>query len=180
MDFKSFDINALKKVLDPKAADDLNAFLEKIPQNAGQTALIAAGIAWGAAAALGLYTAVQTQTLIEMRAKLKETKALKPSVPTITEKPIDKASVDKFVKSAKEIYRGIEIKANGSQVVVTANSTRNFTEFREALGHVQNGGKGWRVSLEKMCVGRECGRTAKLSATLKVNKVTVTEPKKKG
>lgn len=181
MDFKSFDFKSLsqslKKLANPKAADDLNIFLEKLPQNAGQTVLIAAGISWGMAAAVGLYTAVQMQGMTELRAKLKETKALKPAVPTITEKPINKADVEKFVKSAKEIYRGLDIKANGSTIIITARSTANFTEFREALGHVQNGGKGWRVSLEKLCVGRECDKTYKLGATLKVNKVTVTEPK---
>ncbi|MAZ76194.1 MAG: hypothetical protein CMH31_02715 [Micavibrio sp.] len=177
MDFKSFDFKSLKKLANPKAADDLNIFLEKLPQNAGKTVLIAAGVAWGAAAAIGLYTAVQMQGMIELRAQLKETKALKPAVPSIQEKPISKADVESFVKEASDIYRGIDIKANGSSVVITARSTANFTEFREALGHVQNGGQGWRVSLEKLCVGRECDKTYKLGATLKVNKVTVSEPK---
>ncbi|MEM9468898.1 MAG: hypothetical protein AAF988_01930 [Pseudomonadota bacterium] len=178
MDLKSFDFGKLKKFTNPKAADDLNIFLEKLPHNAGQTVLIAAGIAWGAAAALGLYTAVQTQSLTELRAKLKETKALKPAVPTIQDNPIDKKAVEDFVESAKKIYRGLDIKAKGSSVVISARDTRNFTEFREALGHVQNGGQGWRVSLEKLCVGRECDKNSKLAATLKVNKVTVSEPKK--
>jgi hypothetical protein len=177
LDFKSFDFKKLQKYANPKAADDLNAFLEKLPQNAGQTILIAAGITWAAAAALGLYTAVQMQGMIETRAKLKETKALQPAVPKITEAPINKADVEKFVKQASEIYRGLDIRAQGSTIVITARSTANFTEFREALGHVQNGGQGWRVSLEKMCVGRECDKNFKLAATLKVNKVTVTAPK---
>jgi hypothetical protein len=177
LDFKSFDFKKLQKFANPKAADDLNVFLEKLPLHAGQTVLIAAGIAWAAAAALGLYTAVQMQGMIEMRAKLKETKALMPAVPTITEAPINKNSIEAFVKSAKEIYRGLDIKAKGSTVIISARSTANFTEFREALGHVQNGGQGWRVSLERMCVGRECDKTFKLAATLKVNKVTVMAPK---
>lgn len=177
MDFKSFDFKKLQKYANPKAADDFNAFLEKLPQNAGQTVLIAAGIVWAAAASLGLYTAVQMQSMIELRETLKETKALKPAVPIITEAPINKASVEQFVSSAKEIYRGLDIKAQGSTVIISARSTANFTEFREALGHVQNGGQGWRVSLEKMCVGRECDKNFKLAATLKVNKVTITAPK---
>jgi len=176
VDFKSLDFNKLKKLLDPKASADLNTFLERLPQNAGQTVLIAAAIAWGMAAALGLYTAVKVQQLTELRAELKETQALKPNVPTINNVPIDKASVDKFVADAKEIYRGLSITASGSTVIITATNTRNFTEFREALGHVQNGGQGWRVSLEKLCVGRECDKTHKLAASLKVNKVSVQPP----
>lgn len=176
MDFKSIDFSKLKKLLDPKAADDLNAFLEKLPQNAGQTVLIAAAVAWGMAAALGLYTAVKVQQLTELRAELKETEALKPNVPSINNVAISREEVERFVAGAKDSYGGLTIQANGSTVLITANSTRNFTEFREALGHVQNGGQGWRVSLEKLCVGRECDKTHKLAASLKVNKVSVKPP----
>lgn len=176
MDFKSLDMNKFKKLLDPKASADLNTFLERLPQNAGQTVLIAAAIAWGMAAALGLYTAVKVQQLTELRAELRETEALKPNVPTINNVPIEKEAVDKFVAEAKEIYRGLTITASGSTVIITASNTKNFTEFREALGHVQNGGQGWRVSLEKLCVGRECDKTHKLAASLKVNKVSVQPP----
>jgi len=169
-------IGKLKKLADPKAADDLNAFLEKLPHNAGQTVLIAAGIAWASAAALGLFTAVKMQELTELRATYRETEALKPQVPSITETPIARKDVETFVKQASKIYRGITITARGSTIVITAQNTSNFTEFREALGHVQNGGQGWRVSLEKMCVGRECHKSHQLAATLKVNKVSVKEP----
>jgi hypothetical protein len=41
---------------------------------------------------------------------------------------------------------------------------------------MQNGGSGWRVSLDKMCVGRECGDKDKLGVSLKVNKVSVENP----
>ena len=177
MDFKSFDINSIQKYFSPKATEDFNVFLEKLPHNAGKTVLIAAAIAWGMAGATGLYTAIQMQKMTELRAKLKETEALKPSVPSIKNVPISKADVDKFVEKAKESYKGLAIKANGSNIIITAKSTRNFTEFREAIGHVQNGGNGWRVSLEKLCVGRECDKQFKLAASLRVNKVSVEQPK---
>ena len=177
MDLKGLNLQNLKKYTDPKAADDLNRFLENLPQNAGRNVLIAAGIVWGLAAAVGLFTAVQTQKMTELRHELKETKALQPAVPTIKNVAIPKAEVEKFVNKAKESYRGIKLQANGSTIIITARGTGNFTEFREAIGHVQNGGSGWRVSLDKLCVGRECDKQYKLAASLKVNKVSVENPK---
>lgn len=176
MDLKSFDINKLKHILSSQSSDDLNKFLEKLPHNAGHTVLIAAGIAWGMAAAAGLYVAVQTQALTELRATLKEIEALKPAVPKIKNVPIAQAQIDKFIDNASKSYRGISLKANKSTIIISANSTANFAEFREALGHVQNGGDQWRVSLEKLCVGRECDNRTKLMASLKVNKVSVENP----
>lgn len=173
----SVDWQKFQKYFSAQSADDLNRFLEKVPQNAGQAVLIAAGIAWAMAAAVGLYTAVQTQKLTELRSELKETKALKPSVPTIRNVPISKDAVQKFVDSAKESYPNIDIQANGANVVITASGTVHFAEFRESIGHVQNGGDGWRVSLEKLCVGRECDKQHKLAVSLKVNKVSVEKPK---
>lgn len=173
----SFDWQKIQRFLSSQSADDLNRFLEKVPQRAGQTVLIAAGIAWAMAGGAGLYTAVQTQKLTELRAELKETQALKPAVPSIRNVPIDKAAVQKFVESASDSYPNIDIKANGSNIVISSNSTVHFAEFREAIGHVQNGGDGWRVSLEKLCVGRECDKQHKLAVSLKVNKVSVENPK---
>jgi len=134
LNLKSFDWKSLQKYFSSQSADDLNRFLEKMPQNAGQTILIAAGIAWAMAGALGLYTAIQTQQLTELRAKLMATEALKPSVPKIKNIAIPKAEVEKFV------------------------------------------GQGWRVSLENLCVGRECDKRHKLAVSLKVNKVSVEKP----
>lgn len=177
MDFKSFDWKYIQKYTSSKATGDLNRFLEKLPQNAGQAVLIAAAIAWGTAAALGLFTAIQTQQMVKLRGELKATEALKPSVPKIKNIGIAKKDVEDFVSKAKESYKGLDIRANGSTIVITGRSTSNFTEFREAIGHVQNGGNGWRVSLEKLCVGRECDKQYKVAASLKVNKVSVETPK---
>ena len=173
----NFDWKSLQKYFTSQSADDLNRFLEKLPQNAGQTALVAAGIAWAMAAALGLYTAVHTQKLTELRAELKATEALKPAVPTIKNVAVPKAEVDKFVKDSEKSYRGLTIKSKGSTILITSRRTADFVEFREALGHMQNGGDGWRVSLDKLCVGRECDRQVKLMASVKVNKVSVEAPK---
>ena len=176
MKSQSFNFQKLQKYFSSQSADDLNRFLEKVPQNAGQAVLVAAGIAWAVAAAAGLYTAIQTQALTELRAELKETQALRPVVPKIKNVPISKNAVESFVESAQKSYNGIDFKSSGSTIIISATSTANFAEFREAIGHVQNGGDGWRVSLEKLCVGRECDRQFKLAISMKVNKVSVENP----
>ncbi|MCB1531842.1 MAG: hypothetical protein KDJ35_03130 [Alphaproteobacteria bacterium] len=169
---KSFDWSSLKKYASPKAADDLNDFLEKIPQNTNQTMLIIAGVVWGLAGATGLYTTVQLQQLTELRAELSEAKALQPAVPKIVDKPVDPGQVSAFIDQMKGIYSGLDVKASGGSVTITAESTGYYGQFREAISHVQNGGSGWRVNLDRLCVGRECERSP-LAASLKINKVSV-------
>lgn len=173
MDFKNFDIKKINRLFSKKSSDDLNRFLENLPEHTGKNILISAGVMWALAAGLGLYTSIQTQELITVREELRETSSLKPAVPKIQNKSIDKKEVEQFVDDTKNSYRGLDIKANGSTIIITGNRTGSFTEFREALGHMQNGGDGWRVSLEKLCVGRECHRTHKLTTSLKVNRVSV-------
>ncbi|MBU0859598.1 MAG: hypothetical protein KJ667_06650, partial [Alphaproteobacteria bacterium] len=63
----------------------------------------------------------------------------------------------------------------GAGVFITSTTTGNFGEFREAIGHVQNGGSGWRVTVDRLCVGRECDRD-KLAALLKISTVSVDKP----
>lgn len=176
VDLKSFDWRSLKKYLEPKAAGDLNVFLERLPQTAGQTALIAAGIAWTAAAGIGLYTTIQIKNMTTLREELKETKALKPAVPVLQDVPVSQTEIKEFGAHLAAVYPNLSIKQQGSSIQITAKSTGLFGQFREAVGHVQNGGEGWRVSVEKLCVGRECPQNA-LGALLKVNKVSVDLPK---
>lgn len=175
-DFKQMDLTILKKLADPKAAGDLNAFLEKLPQNAGQTVLVAAGIAWAMAGALGLYTSIQVKQLSELRAELVKAEALQPTVPKISDVPIPAGEVEAFIKKVSESYKDLKLTVSGSTIVITSGRTSDFAKFREAIGHMQNGGSGWRVTLEKLCVGRECGQQDKLGVSLKVNKVSVENP----
>lgn len=176
LDLKKFDWSSLKKYTDPKSTGDLNAFLEKLPQHAGQTVLIAAGIAWAMAGTVGLYATIQAKQLTELRAELKEAEALTPIVPTIKDVPIDTKEVGAFIEKVKKSYDGLNLQVKGSTIVITSASTGDFAKFREAIGHMQNGGSGWRVTLDKLCVGRECGKADKLGISLKVNKVSVENP----
>jgi hypothetical protein len=161
--------------MQPQAANDLNAFLEKMPVMVGQQVLVAGGIAWLAAGALGLYTFIETGKMIALRADLKNTQALKPMVPKIKDIPVSPKEVTDFSKELSDIYRGLSVKSQGSSIYITAADTSHFAEFREAIGHVQNGGLGWRVSVDRLCVGRECDKD-KLAALLKINKVSVDKP----
>jgi hypothetical protein len=176
LNLKKIDWHSLKKIADPKSAGDLNVFLEQLPKNAGQTALIAAGIAWAIAGALGLYTSIQARQLTEYRAELAKAEALQPIVPVIKDVPIDPKEVSAFIEKVSKSYDGLYLAANESTIIISSSQTANFAKFREAIGHMQNGGSGWRVSLDKMCVGRECGDKDKLGVSLKVNKVSVENP----
>jgi len=137
--------------------------------------LLRGGIAWMLAASLGLYATLQTQVLTEMRVELHEAKVLKPVVPVIRAAPVKKAEVDKFTAVLKKSYPGLTIKQQRAAIQISAKNTAAFGQFREAIGHVQNGGNGWRVNTERLCVGRECKQN-QLGVLLRINKVTVAMP----
>lgn len=169
---KNINWRSLQKYTKPQAADDLNVFLEKLPQHAGQTMLVMAGVAWGLAGVVGLFTAVQMQKMTELRIELEEGQALKPIIPAIVNQAVSPDDIRQFVAKIGKIYTGLDIRASGSTISLTARSTGAFGQFREAIGHVQSGGNGWRVSVDRLCVGRECEREP-LSAFLRVNTVSV-------
>lgn len=172
---KAFDLRSLNRYLNPKASDDLNRFLERLPQHAGNTALIAGGIAWAAVAALGLFAMMQSQQLTELRGKLQSTEALKPVVPVISMKPVMDAELKPFIENLKTIYPGLTINTTGNTITVQSKDTAQFSQFREAIGHAINGGSGWKIRIESFCVGRECAQNP-LDAVLKVEKMGIDTP----
>ncbi len=175
MSFKAFDLQVLNRYLGSQATEDLNRFLERMPQNVGQKALIAGGIAWAAAASLGLFTMMQTQKLTELRAELQAAENLKPIVPVMTMQAVAAEQVQAWVERAKPIYAGVEINANGNQITIQSKETTNYNQFREALGHALNGGAGWRATINGLCVGRECTNNA-LDVSLRIEKVSIDKP----
>ena len=172
MKLKQINWGSIKRLASPQATQDLNRFLENLPQHTGNSVLIVAAVIWSVAGGLGLYTFVQSRSLAEFRAQLIETEAVKPNVPSITNIPETASNVQAFVDKAKDAYENLEMNAQGSAISITAEDTRYFPQFREAIGHIQNGGRGWRVNIDKICVGRECGRKP-LEILLKVNKVSI-------
>lgn len=171
---KNFDWRSLQKFASPKASEDLNKFLENLPQNTSNLFLIMTAVVWSAAAVTGLFVTVKVQSLTELRAEYQEAQALQPSVPGISNVSIDSDQVRNFSERVSEIYLDLDIKSSGGSIELTAPSLVHFGQFREAVGHVQNGGSGWRVNVERLCVGKEC-RGQPLSAVLKINKVQVVE-----
>ena len=175
MDFdsiKKFDWRTLGKYFNPKATDDFNHFLEKLPQHTSKAVLIMVGVVWGSAAGLGLFTMVKMQEFSAISVEHEEAQALLPNVPVIKDTPIQASEVSSFVDELQKTYKGLEIKGNSSNIIITARSTAQFGEFREAIGHVQNGGIGWRVNIDRLCVGKECQQYP-LAASLKINQVSV-------
>lgn len=173
MKLNKFDFRALQHLFSSKAADDLNRFLENLPKYTGQTVLLAATIVWISAGVVGLFTTVQIQRYTELRAELEEAEALKPIVPEISETPVSKEQLETFVERAKEAYRGVKIELKGKNTIrISAKATSNYTEFREAVGHVLSSGHVWKITLDEMCLGRECSGQ-KLMAVLRVSEIKV-------
>lgn len=152
----------------------MNKFLEKLPQNTSNVFLIMTAVVWGAAATVGLYVTVKVQSLTELRAEYQEAQALQPHVPQVSNVAVPPADVKDFTARIAEIYLDLAIKPAGAKIELSSSSLINFGQFREAVGHVQNGGSGWRVNVESLCVGKEC-RGQPLSAVLRINKVKVVE-----
>jgi hypothetical protein len=169
------DMKTINRYLSPRAMNDFNAFLEKLPQNAGQTILIAAGITWGFAAALGLFTTIKAQDLNNLRAQLQDAKALMPVVPQMVEMPVEASVLNNLAKRLSDVYRNLEIRAENGQVIIGGAATNLFSPFREAVLQVNNGGQDWKVTVESMCVGREC-KQKQLSIILKVAKIQISKP----
>jgi hypothetical protein len=178
MDFnklKNFDWRSLQKYTSAQSSEDLNRFLENLPQNAGQTMLVIAGICWATAGLVGLYTTVQMQRMGELSNELMAAEALQPVVPTLTNQAVDAGQIKKFVEGMSGIYKDLDIKDSGSKLTIKAGTTSHYGQFREALSHVHNGGDGWRLDVEELCVGREC-KKAQLYASISINKVSVSQP----
>ncbi len=171
----SFDWKSLQKYLNPQSAEDFSRFLDTIPVHAGKGALIAAGIAWGFAAALGLFTMMQARDLTDLRAQLQTSEALKPIVPKISMIEPSKEETKTLAEQFKQVYPTLTVNANGGNFTIQSKKTADFISFREALGHAANGGTTWRVGLQNFCVGRECKQNA-LNAVLKIQKVKIDKP----
>ena len=161
--------------MNPQAADDLGRFLDVVPQHVGKGALIAGGVAWGFAAAIGLFTVMQVKDLTELRAKLQESEALKPIVPTLKMVPVAPDEFKRLTDDLKKTYPDLAINVSGTKITIQSKKTSDYDLFREATGHIVNGGVGWKVSVESLCVGRECKQNA-LDSAIRVEKIQIHKP----
>lgn len=182
---KSFDFRTLQKYTSTQAFNDLNDFIENLPINVGNTLLTIGGIAWLMAGVTIVYANIESTKLQEMQADLYKQQALIPAVPKLSTQPVAKNDVEKFVERLQAQFEGfgIEIELNRSgSVTIQGSEGRQYGAFREAIGHLQNGGNGWRVNVESLCVGRECRGTESvgnsfLHGEFKITKIKVELPK---
>lgn len=187
MDYKKIQhevIKFYKKATSPSSTQELTEFLETLPEKTGRYVLIAGGIAWGFAAISILYGTVQAERIAELKKEMSTAQAVVPPVPTVTNVSIDKNSIETFTKKAAEEYRdnGVNITEKNGKIEIIATSGRQYGVFREAVGHIQNGGQGWRVSVEELCVGRGCLKSQKgaksfLYGLFSVSRVNIDMPR---
>jgi hypothetical protein len=171
-DFQKFNA-AINKYLSPQGMGDLNRFLEQMPVRAGYGVLIAGGIAWMIGGLAVVYATTIAQDVADIRAELAKSEALKPVVAQLKTQPVPDADIREFVELVDPLYSDVNISSGrGGTINVTANSGRYFGAFREAINHAYNGGQRWRLSLQSLCVGRECDGQF-LQGTFKVNTLKI-------
>lgn len=175
MSSKSFDWKSLQKYLNPEAANDFSRFMDTVPIHAGKGVLIAAGIAWAAVAAIGFFTVLQTKEITELRASLSESEAVKPLVPVLKLEAVSNDELNKIVERFKAVYPALNTTTNSGTITIQSKQTADFAQFREAIGHLVNGGRGWKLEVNNFCVGREC-KDSGLSTVLKVQKLKIDKP----
>lgn len=154
-----FDFRKLQKYTSPQAFNDLNDFLESMPMRAGQGMLIAAGIAWAVAGAAIFYAIIHAGQVAELRSELVKAEALVPQVPKIVRNSVPADQVSAFTQRVDKAYGNVKVSSIGNTIRVTSGNGRYFGAFREAVGHLFNGGnqrESWRIDVQSLCVGREC------------------------
>lgn len=174
---KKFDpkaINAaINKYLSPQGMNDLNRFLEQMPLRAGYGVLIAGGIVWLLAGLGVVYATTIAKDVSAIRAELVKSEALKPVVAQLVRNPVPDSEISAFANKVDPLYSDVSIKAGRSGLItLTSSSGRYFGAFREAVNHAYNGGQRWRLSLQSLCVGREC-KGGFLNGTFRVETLKV-------
>lgn len=171
-DFNSLN-SALQKYLSPQGMNDMNRFLEQMPVRAGYGVLIAGGIIWFVAGLAVVYATTVAKDVAGIRAELVKSEALKPVVPKIVRTAVSDADIKSFVTRVNPLYKDVTMTASNGKISMRASSGRYFGAFREAINHAYNGGQRWRLSLQSLCVGRECGTVGFLSGSFSVDTLKV-------
>lgn len=174
MDFKNFDASKLKRLMDPNAAKDLDKFLDNLPTTVGYNALIAAGFTWLLAAGAVLFAMTEASKVAELRTELLQVESLQPPVPVIEFVPVNKTQLESFIESVERInlYPVLTFRVTGDGKLEISSKAEEFTAMTYAIGHVQGGGKNWKVEVDSMCIGPEC-QSGTLRADLKITTIKV-------
>jgi hypothetical protein len=165
------DINAMiQKYTSPQALKDFDSFLDNLPLNVGNNALIAAGVVCLMGAASMWFCAEQLQNVSKLRTELTNVQALQPPVPVLKYVPVKVDVLKPVAAKIEATFKGVKLDATDGDVKISAADTDYFPQFLAAISYLQRGGRNWKVKTESMCVGREC-KAAKLSADMKVEMV---------
>ena len=170
------DAATVKRLLSPHSYKNLDTFVEQMPLRAGQGAIIAGIASWVLACLAVTYVVMQANNIMTLRADILKAEALKPTVPVINKVPAADADVAEFVKKIAELYPQINFVSAANRIEMRAGSTDKYGAFREAVGHIFNGGKGWRVDVDTMCVGRECKANTPVYGAFTVYTLRVDKP----
>lgn len=166
----------VQRYTNPQAMKDLDQFLDALPVTAGYNALIAAGMAWALAGGAVLFASAEVSNASKLRAEMAKVESLQPPIPVLQYVPVPKDGIERVSKKLMESYKGVTVAVSGpGKALVSASDTDFFPQFLAAISTLENGGKNWKVSLDKLCVGKDC-KSAKLSADLKIESVRVGEP----
>lgn len=174
-----FDLALLKRYASPHAYKDLDVFIEQMPLRAGNGVIIAGIAAWVIAGLAIVYVVMQANHVMGLRADILKAEALKPTVPVISEAPVDTAELDAFGKLLGQFYPQLRILVTGNTIQISSDKTEMYGAFREAVGHTFNGGPGWRAKVDELCVGRECminGANTALYGSFAISRLRVDKP----
>jgi len=173
------DWGSIKRHTSSLNIKDIDSFLDALPINVGYNALMAAGIAWVIAAGAIFFASMETEKVSKLHASLMEVQALQPPIPQLKFTPVNTTVLKALSDKITGTYKGVSlVPSSDGTVTVTGQDTDYFPQFLASISYLQRGGKNWKTSLSKMCVGRDCGGS-KLSATLKIEAVSIAEPEEK-
>jgi len=180
MKSKVFNIETLKHLLSARSIRDFDEFLDSLPLNVGYNALLFVGIMWAIAAGTLFFTINQADKAAALRSNIMEVRALKPPVPQVEYKDVDRKKLEEFSEFVKKTFQDINVVTrNGGQVILSAQDTDFFPQFISAISYFQRGARNWKVNIKELCVGRDC-KTTKLMALLIVQTVNIGEAEKDG
>ncbi|MBU6236071.1 MAG: hypothetical protein KGQ41_09515 [Alphaproteobacteria bacterium] len=162
--------------MSPHAYKNLDVFVEQIPLRAGYAAVGAGAICLLLACLSITYAVLQANNVMTLRADILKAEALKPTVPVINKVPVADTDAQAFAKRLKDFYPQLEVNSSGARIEMRSGQIDKYGAFREAVGNVFNGGKGWRITVESMCVGRECKNNTPIFGAFTIHTLRVDKP----
>lgn len=168
---------SFQRLLTPQGFKDIESFVDQLPVRAGQGVLLAAALAWLVAGCMILFASMEAKDVLGIRKSIMEVEALKPSIPTLNKAAVDSLEVERVGKKLAELYPQLRISTSASTVEIVADTLEKYGVFREAVGHLMNAGKKWRIDIVSMCAGRECkDASGRVAGKFNVYRLEVVKP----